>query len=99
MLRVVDRTIEPGEKRNYTALIESANKAMLEKLKENEHKNGWDGIDIGYTTKRIFDEYLELCKEVGIRNTREIRREAADVANFAAMIIYQCDKKLKEESK
>jgi hypothetical protein len=46
--------------RNYDELIESANKAMLEKLKENEHKPGFDEISLDHAIHRIKDELIEL---------------------------------------
>lgn len=95
--------------RNYDELLKSANIAMLEKLKENEHKNGFEDIDIEFAINRITEETDELDIEFnGIAmykawkgkmhktNYHKVRREAADVANFAAMIIYKCDQKMKE---
>ena len=87
-------------KRDYDGLLKSGNKAQLEKLKENENKCGFDKVDIFYATQRIADEQFELAVEVNnqMKNEKErlksIRSEAADVANFAHMIIYRCDKEL-----
>lgn len=93
-----DKHISNGEKRDYNGLFDAVFPAMLEKLKENEHKCGWDNIEPEYALGRIFDEYLELKDAIPKGDMEEIRREAADVANFAAMIIYQCDKELEEVS-
>lgn len=110
--------------RNYDELIQSANKAMLEKLKENEHKSGFDDIEFCYAVGRIEDEQRKLIsalknfsdaeydynvrvddyQEHGSENEKakliaalkEMRREAADVANFPAMIILKCDKMIAE---
>jgi DNA-binding FadR family transcriptional regulator len=87
------------EKRNYFGLFYSLIPAMLEKLYENKHKKGWENIDFEYASNRILDEYRELKEAIIDNDIKEIRREAADIANFAAMIIYQCDKKLKEEER
>lgn len=82
--------------RNYNGLIASANNAMLEKLKENEHKTGFDEMTIKHALLRIGEETMELSQEIYSQGSPEnIRREAADVANFAAMIIYQCDRLIK----
>ena len=35
-------------KRNYESLLQSGNKAQLEKLKQNKHKPGFEDIDIIY---------------------------------------------------
>lgn len=88
-------------KRDYDELLQAGNKAQLEKLIENEHKDGFDDIDIEYALDRLLDEYIELRKEIKSLNDstskiwhRRIRHEAADVANFAHMIILRCDKEL-----
>jgi hypothetical protein len=99
--------------RDYNGLLTSATTAMLEKLRENEHKSGFDSIDIEYAIHRIEDELSEL-KEVFFKAKKsnfsmsnqeekikliialeEVRKEAADCANFAAMIIYKCDRWIK----
>jgi len=87
------------EKRNYFGLFYSLIPAMLEKLYENKHKKGWENIDFEYASNRILDEYRELKEAIIDNDIKEIRREAADIANFSAMIIYQCDKKLKEDER
>jgi uncharacterized protein YjaG (DUF416 family) len=83
--------------RDYKALLEAGNRAQLEKLKENEHKDGFNQIDLEYAVSRIREETEELEVELIFRdNDKNIRREAADIANFAHMIIFGCDRKLKE---
>jgi len=86
-------------KRDYQKLLQSANTAMLEKLKKNDHKSGFDNIDFIYALDRTFKEWLELRDAMmkGLYKKEiisEVRAEAADVANFAAMIIYRCDNEL-----
>lgn len=79
--------------RDYDGLIKSANNAMLEKLKENEHKPGFNELTLKEALLGIGTETMELSQEIFSNGAlQNIRREAADVANFAAMIIYQCDK-------
>ena len=79
-------------------LIQAGNKAQLEKLHEHGHKNGFDNIDIDYAQSRIWDEWSELVVESSLKNRdhKKIRHEAADIANFAHMIILQCDKIIEE---
>ena len=97
--------------RDYEKLISAGNKAQLEKLKlpENQHKRGFDDIDIHYAVKRITEEINELVKEtfkiqektgylitipIDEMDIEAVRKEAADVANFAHMIILKCDQEL-----
>ena len=85
--------------RNYRELLEHGNKAQLEKLLENKHKEDWPN-EIDYTYACMDLEMKELQKEVyrgyGV-DFSKIRREAADVANFAHMIILACDRRLNNE--
>jgi len=87
--------------RDYKELQEAGNRAGLEKLQANEHKDGFDDIDIEYASERILDEWIELR---GILQTKGIppitrlnliRHEAADIRNFCDMIILKCDKEIK----
>lgn len=89
--------------RDYTKLLKAGNAAQLEKLKENEHKTGFEDINIYYAYNRLKNELQELSIEMyymprkvwALReniNYPAIRHEAADIANFAHMIILQCDK-------
>lgn len=88
---------------NYKELLTHGNEAQLEKLKENKSKCGFDNVKIYYAAQRIYQEYNELITEVNNQMLSEkdrlnrIRREAADVANYAHMIILKCDKELMKE--
>ncbi len=87
-------------KRDYEALLEAGNKAQLEKLRENEHKDGFDDISIAYVMDRIEDEHMELehaFDNVGDLGWESVRHEAADIANFAHMIILKCNKLIEEK--
>lgn len=89
--------------RDYEKLLNAGNKAQLEKLKMNEHKDGFDNIDIDDAFEKIGCEYKELAFEFVKKITDKeeydkIRHEAADIANFAHMIILACDKKLQEKT-
>jgi phosphotransacetylase len=90
--------MEKNMKRDYEKLLESGNKAQLEKLLLNEHKRGFENIDLNYASDRIEEELDELWVEIQMKNKdfSAIRKEAADIANFAHMIIYKCDQELKK---
>lgn len=96
-------------KRDYDELLKAGNAAQIEKLEQNEHKDGFGDIDIKYAYKRIKQETCELWKEIYLKpllkmlsfmfpkhyeNHRAIRHEASDIANFAHMIILSCNKVL-----
>jgi len=80
----------------YKKLFDAGNAAQLEKLKENDHKSGWNAISIDYAERRIAEEVLELFTT---RDFVAARRAAADVANFAHMIILRCDKEISKEDR
>jgi hypothetical protein len=86
--------------RNYDELISAGNKAQLEKLKIHKDKPGnFEDIDLKWANKRIGDELWELSNEVHAEKTDycKIRHEAADIANFAHMIILRCDKEIADK--
>jgi NTP pyrophosphatase (non-canonical NTP hydrolase) len=83
---------EDNMARNNAELLVHANIAMMEKLNENKHKPSWDNISLRELLKRLRQECAELDEAVDTGKPDDIRREAADVANFAAMIILFCDK-------
>jgi NTP pyrophosphatase (non-canonical NTP hydrolase) len=69
------------------------------KLRENDHKGGWEDCDIAWLCKRIADERGELKRAISRRDkswgsvtgfgeeeTKRVIREAADVGAFAMMI-------------
>ena len=102
-----------SDKREYTPLINAGVAAQLEKLRENEHKRGFDDIDIEYANTRLSDEMEELTKELyevsdgggctlffrkENRDFSKIRHEAADIMNFAAMIVLKCDQNMRLEN-
>lgn len=87
--------------RDYDNLLSAGNKAQLEKLEENPHKRGFDNIKLEYAHTRIKEEMAELNIEINgyphsqTIDWQKVRREAADVANFAHMIIFKCDQEIK----
>ena len=60
---------------------------MLENLRENVHKGGWDESSPWYLFNNMEMKVDELAKEILLDGPSEaVRREAANVANFAMMI-------------
>lgn len=90
--------------RNYGRLIASGTRAQLEKLREKEKtKGGWWHYHLEELFKMLKDEAVELAIEVELHSVghgseSKIRREAADVANVAHMIIQKCDAIIKKRS-
>lgn len=95
----------------YSELFESGNKAQLKQMIKNEHKEGWNDINIKYAYKRIKQKTRILWREIYLKpfifmvsgmlvrrykDHRSIRKEAANIANFTQMIILKCDKELAE---
>lgn len=69
------------------ALVAALAPFQLEKLRKNCRKPHWSHAPMGYLTKRIHDEARELSRAVRSgASPDEVAREAADVANFAAMV-------------
>lgn len=56
------------------------------KLQENDHKGGWQQCEDDYLIGRLQQETYELYLAMNHKEPLEVRREAADVANFAMMI-------------
>ncbi len=84
------------ENRDYDSLLKAGNEAQIEKLKFNEHKKGFENINLEYAVDRLYQEVEELhdCFVFDDTNFFDIRHEAADIANFAHMIIYKCNQEL-----
>lgn len=61
--------------------------SMKAKMLENSHKDGWLTMTADALLKRLSEEVLELTQAIHY-NVEEtaVRREAADVGNFAMMI-------------
>jgi len=75
-------------KEQEEGLVRAFSKVMLEKLAKNRDRKGhWSRTSLGYLTGRVHDEARELSRAVQRgAPPEEIAREAADVANFAAMV-------------
>lgn len=65
---------------------------MEKRLRANDHKTGWDGLDPWWLYRRIEDERTEIARALAVDRApgklraEAIIRECADVANFAMMI-------------
>ena len=63
---------------------------MESKLKENDHKGGWDNCGIVWLRNRLVEEVEELSSAMEAGHNSE----ASDVANFAMMIADKARKRL-----
>jgi cell division protein ZapA (FtsZ GTPase activity inhibitor) len=95
----IDKMVEMRKKqdqRDYIGLINAGVTAQIEKLKDNEHKKGFEDVDIMYAFGRIMQEVKELEHEIVFtENISAIRSKAADIANFCHMLIYRSDQELR----
>lgn len=88
-------------KRDYDLLLKAGNKAQMEKLTLHrcKIKGAWDCITLNELNELLKKEYKELQDEFKHYiitdyeddQYKRIRSEAADVSNFAHMIIEKCD--------
>lgn len=89
--------------RNYDELLSAGNAAQIEKLRQNEHKKGFDDLEIGYIVKRLYDEFIETFEAFIEYSTtgdaEKLRHEFADVSNFSDMGILACDRIIKKNKK
>lgn len=94
--------------RNYEELLKAGNAAQLEKLKQNEHKSGFDDMPIQDSIKGIEAEAFELYEifysgkkpsELSKKELQKMRHEAADIANYCHMLILKIDKEIENEDK
>lgn len=68
--------------------------AMEERLRSNDVKGGWDYLDATLLLARLLEEAGELARELRHieqvsptpEEAMQVRKEAADVANYAMMI-------------
>ena len=84
----------------YDEMFKAGNEAQLEQMVKNEHKEGYDKIDINYAIDKIVDKADELWVRMRVKenNYVEIKTSAAHIANYAQMIILKCNKEIKNES-
>ena len=61
-------------------------KLMLERLGANRHKQGWENMTPDECFYRILQEAAELFEAMRSGGHSQMRREAADIANFAMFL-------------
>jgi len=83
------------KKRDYLALFDAGTTAQLEKLEHHGRKSCWKELSLRELVYLLSEEMLELHEEyyepVGTFSHIRLRQEAADVANYAHMIIERCN--------
>lgn len=63
--------------------------AMMEyKLKKNDHKGNFENTDVDFLLKRLKEEVDELEIAIKSESYFEVMLEAADVANFACILVW-----------
>ena len=87
--------------RDIDLLFQHGNQAQREKLEQYEHKEDWMDLPITTLYAFIMGELEELQHEIAVfdimdnpDNLADIRKECADIANYAHMIIQRCDSEL-----
>lgn len=84
--------------RDYHELIDAGNTAQMEKLRAREYKGDYEELEFDELFHLIIDEALELRAEIrrtnvpNIMRLNRIRNEAADVANYAHMVILRAER-------
>jgi hypothetical protein len=85
----------------YEKMFEAGNKAQLEQMEANSHKDkydeAWNDIDLNWAMLKIGEHIpkmvtcLFFCK-MGYHLV--LRKLASDIANLAHMIILKCDNEM-----
>ena len=90
---------------DYKKLFESGNKAQLEQMNKHKHYTGWDNFGLGAGFNGIRKNAIKIEEQLYTLFTRQgrkkdsidyekVRERAANIANFAHMMILDCDKEL-----
>ena len=93
---------------NYKDLFRAGNKAQTEQMECNRHKRGWQNFPIHDSYQGIkmsgihlqdylFDLFTDKKRKLRKVDYKEVRKKAANIANFAHMIILKCDKVISED--
>ena len=84
--------------RDYKKLLESGNKAQMEKLLENGFKQDWQDMDFDSMVHLIYEESEEVHEELIKRNPdyKLLKYECADLMNGLNFMIMLCDKELEK---
>lgn len=73
--------------RERVALVFGLSDAMLAKLQRDQHKGSWRDLDPMFLLTRLLGEVEEMQHAlIAGAPPSEVLAEAADVANFAAMV-------------
>ena len=91
---------EAFERGGYAGIVRNFTRFMVDKLVENNSKSGWQFCGVSYLLNRCSQELWELRRavKIGKRPPEEIKREAADIANFAMMIADVYEREYSEPS-
>lgn len=93
------------ENNKYDEMFEAGNKAQLEQMIKHKHYTGWDNFGIGAGFEGIRKNAIKIESQLYTLFTRQgkkkvsvdyesVRKRAANIANFAHMMILDCDKEL-----
>lgn len=94
MAAAIQQAIVENEMQEYEPEIKQLVDAMRYKLRKNAHKGRWEDLDVPGALKRLREEVDELEEALSRDSQIEIILEAADVANFALMIVNIAAKKV-----
>ena len=81
------------EKRYLRGEVRAFARLMEKKLREHDDRPGWKDCDPEWLLDRLLEEFLELWRAVRLAGEDRdfwVPKEAADVANFAMMIVDIC---------
>jgi len=93
VLFIVIKRFEMSRKLEELKIVSALKAPMLEKLRSNGHKPHWRECSINDLIEMMEGEIQELKDELIEMNLEEALRECADIANFAAMIYDNINKK------
>ena len=77
----------PGLTEKQLEAVRLFHRLMISVLEANAWKGGWEETDPEDLMQRLEGEVEELRNAVKSRDVRQIAREAADVANYAMMVV------------
>ena len=96
------------EENKYDVMFKAGNKAQLEKMmKYDRHRSGWDNFPILesfegirksaiFIERMLYHEFTNTFKPLTKPEAELLRSKSANIANYAHMIILNCDQYLEE---
>ena len=72
-------------------LVKTLSDAMLEKLRTNRDRGHWADSSGDYYLEQIRERVRRLVKAWDIRDKNSAQGIAADLANFAQMVVEDCE--------